>query len=70
METKHSCKKRHLQTTFITVCSHCKRNLDKNGKWQQVEAIDVADTDVEFTHGLCPECAEKYYPREFKSVFE
>ncbi|MCD6397361.1 MAG: PAS domain S-box protein [Spirochaetaceae bacterium] len=32
------------------------------GYWEQVEVYIKDHSKVEFTHGLCPECAKKLYP--------
>ena len=35
---------------------------DDHGYWNQLETYIAAHSDVEFTHGLCPECVPKLYP--------
>ena len=37
---------------------HCKKIRDDQGYWQRVETYLHARTDVEFSHGLCPDCAD------------
>ena len=44
---------------IIPICASCKKIRDDNGFWQQVEVYVSAHTDVMFSHGCCPECAEK-----------
>ncbi len=47
---------------IIPICASCKKVRDDSGFWQQVEVYVRDHTDAEFSHGLCPECAEKLYP--------
>jgi len=46
---------------LLPVCSHCKKIRDDTGYWQQIEAYIKDNSDAEFTHSVCPECAEKFY---------
>lgn len=41
---------------IIPICSYCKRIRDDAGYWQKVEAYLADQSDVSFTHGMCPEC--------------
>jgi DNA-binding response OmpR family regulator len=45
---------------MLPICSSCKKIRDDKGYWNQLEFYISEHTDAEFTHGLCPECAEKY----------
>jgi DNA-binding response OmpR family regulator len=45
---------------FIPICALCKKIRDDEGYWDQLEAYISKHTDAKFTHGLCPECVEKY----------
>jgi PAS domain S-box-containing protein len=47
---------------LLPICASCKRIRDDGGYWQQVEAYVSSHSEAEFTHGLCPECADKLYP--------
>ncbi|MBK8934318.1 MAG: hypothetical protein IPM76_18780 [Chloroflexi bacterium] len=63
-----------LQTTLgevktlsglLPICANCKKIRDDQGYWQDV-AVYVRDhSEAEFTHGMCPECMEAYYPEAF-----
>ena len=44
---------------LIPICASCKRIRDDKGYWKQVERYIREHADVQFTHGLCPECSEK-----------
>lgn len=47
---------------MLPICSNCKRIRDDNGYWQMVEVYIKEHSQAKFSHGLCPECAEKLYP--------
>jgi len=46
---------------LIPICSHCKKIRDDKGYWNQIESYIHKHSDAEFSHGICPECAQKYY---------
>ena len=45
---------------FIPICASCKKIRNDEGYWDQLEAYISKHTDAVFTHGICPECFEKY----------
>ena len=47
---------------MLPICSHCKKIRDDKGYWNQIEAYIRDHSEVEFSHGICQECARKYYP--------
>lgn len=48
---------------FLPICANCKKIRDDAGYWHQVEVYIEARAEVEFSHGICPECQEKLYPK-------
>ncbi|OQX05667.1 MAG: response regulator [Desulfobacteraceae bacterium IS3] len=49
---------------MLPICSVCKKIRDDQGYWNQIEAYLKIHSDILFTHGICPECAEKTYGNE------
>ncbi len=47
---------------FLPICASCKNIRDDTGYWQQIESYLSEHANVEFTHGICPECVAKLYP--------
>lgn len=47
---------------LIPICSKCKKIRDDKGYWNQLESYIHNHTGVDFSHGICPECAKKLYP--------
>jgi PAS domain S-box-containing protein len=46
---------------LLPICSHCKKIRDDQGQWHMVEAYVQERTDVDFSHGICPDCLNKHY---------
>ncbi len=49
---------------FLPVCSFCK-SIRVNEDWIPIEDFISKRSEAVFSHGLCPECAEKHYPELF-----
>ncbi len=47
---------------FLPICAYCKKIRDDEGFWQQVEKYVSDRSAAVFSHGICPECARRYYP--------
>jgi hypothetical protein len=47
---------------LLPICASCKNIRDDNGYWTQVEAYVGAHSAAEFTHSLCPNCVDRYFP--------
>ena len=52
---------------MLPICCACKNIRDDKGYWKQVEQYMGEHADIEFTHGICPECAKKLYPDFYKN---
>jgi len=50
---------------LIPICASCKKIRDDKGYWNQLEKYIIEHSGAKFTHGICPECAEKFR-NEFK----
>lgn len=46
---------------LIPICASCRRVRDDKGYWSQIEAYIRDHSEVDFSHGLCPDCAKNYY---------
>lgn len=53
---------------ILPICSSCKKIRDDKGSWKQLEAYISNHSGIEFSHGYCPECAQKAMEeiKEFK----
>ena len=48
---------------YLPICSSCKRIRDSGNEWHQLESFLREKSVVEFTHTLCPDCKEKFFPK-------
>jgi len=46
---------KHLQG-LLPICSYCKKVRDDDNYWQQVDSYISKHSEVEFSHGICPDC--------------
>ena len=46
---------------FLPICASCKKIRDDQGYWTKIETYISDHSGAEFTHGLCPQCADKLY---------
>lgn len=47
---------------LLPICMYCKKIRDDNGYWNQLEAYISKYANTQFSHSICEECLEKYYP--------
>lgn len=45
---------------LLPLCGNCHKVRDDQGYWQQVEIYVSERSAVEFTHGMCPDCARRF----------
>lgn len=48
---------------FLPICASCKKIRDDKGYWTQIESYIKNHSEAEFSHSICPDCAEKLYGR-------
>lgn len=53
---------------LLPICAGCKRIRDDGGYWNQIERYISNHTKASFSHGICPECAIKFYESEGMEV--
>jgi hypothetical protein len=49
-------------TGLIPICANCKKVRNDKGYWQQVETYMHEHAQVDFSHGICPDCIKILYP--------
>jgi len=63
-ELLESLEKVKLLSGFLPICANCKKIRDDKGYWNQIEQYISNHANVEFSHGICPECSEKFYGKQ------
>lgn len=54
---------------LLPICSSCKKIRDDEGYWEEVETYISKHVDVNFSHGICPNCVKKLYPSIYNDIF-
>jgi len=62
IELKSALEKVKKLSGLLPICSFCKNIRDDKGYWNRIENYIREHSEAEFSHGLCPECANKHYP--------
>ena len=59
-------ERNHVKTLqgLIPICMHCHRIRDDAEIWQKLETYLEQHSEAAFSHSLCPECLEKFYPSQ------
>ncbi len=51
---------------LLPICTSCKKIRNDKGYWEQMEMYISERSEADFTHGICPECAQRIYPAYYK----
>jgi uncharacterized protein with PIN domain len=52
---------------ILPICAHCKKIRKDEGDWIAMEKYISEHSEAQFSHGVCPDCRNKYYlPRRNK----
>jgi hypothetical protein len=46
--------------SLLPVCAWCKKVRNDSGYWYQIEKYITANSRTKITHGICPDCQEKF----------
>ncbi len=61
-QLREALSKVRMLSGFLPICASCKKIRDDKGYWNQIENYIREHSEAEFSHGICPECQEKFYP--------
>jgi CheY-like chemotaxis protein len=62
-ELQNALKEIQTLSGLIPICASCKKIRDDKGFWNQVEIYIQDRSNAKFSHGICPDCADKFYPK-------
>jgi PAS domain S-box-containing protein len=62
IELQEALTKVKTLSGMLPMCASCKKIRDDKGYWEQIEVYIREHSEVDFSHGLCPDCATKLYP--------
>ena len=66
-ELQEPYDKSEMLQGLLPICASCKKIRDNDGYWNEIEDYIRDRSEADFTHGCCPECAQKYYPEFTKT---
>ena len=46
---------------LLPICASCKKIRDDKGYWNQIESYIQKHSGAQFSHGICPDCAQKIF---------
>jgi hypothetical protein len=58
-ELKDALEQVRTLSGLLPICSWCKKIKNDRGYWQKIEEYIQQHSDVQFSHGLCQDCASK-----------
>jgi PAS domain S-box-containing protein len=58
-QLRSALKRIRTLDSLLPVCAVCKKIRDENGHWHHMVSYISSRTDTQFSHGYCPECAQK-----------
>ncbi len=47
---------------IVPICAYCRKVRDDKEYWQNVELYCGRQLDVDFSHGICPDCFKRIHP--------
>ncbi len=53
---------------LLPICSYCKKIRNDRNYWQQVEGYLGDHSEIQFSHGICPECYARYVQPELDQL--
>ncbi len=53
---------------IVPICANCKKIRDDEGYWNHLEVYIQNHSQAEFSHGICPDCANELYPGIKKNI--
>jgi len=66
LELQEALHKVKTLSGLLPICASCKKIRNDKGHWEQMEVYIRDRSEAEFSHGICPECAQKLYPEYYK----
>jgi len=48
------------------MCAYCDKSKNDDGYWENAYEYSRIFPDKKISHGVCPECFQKYFPDEYE----
>ncbi len=66
-ELTEALNKVKLLTGLLPICSYCSKIRDKD-HWERIDMYIAKHSQVDFSHGICPDCYQKVVVPEYKKL--
>lgn len=60
-DLQNALKEIRMLQGILPICMHCHKIRTDKESWQRLESYISEHSDAKFSHGICPECAKKYF---------
>ena len=60
VELQHALQQVKTLSGLLPVCMFCKKVRNDQGYWARIEQYLAEHADVEVSHGVCPDCGQKF----------
>jgi PAS domain S-box-containing protein len=67
-DLQHALSEVKALSGLLPICSSCKKIRDDKGYWNNLEQYISKHSEAEFSHGICPDCAQKLYPELYRKI--
>ena len=62
-ELQHALAEVRTLSGLLPICAWCKKVRDDKGYWERMESYFETHSQMQFTHGICPDCIQKHHSR-------
>jgi CheY-like chemotaxis protein len=53
---------------LLPICAQCNKIRNDEGYWERIEKYISSHSEADFSHSICPDCAQELYPEYFKKI--
>lgn len=69
-DLQHALQEVETLRGLLPICAGCKKIRDDQGYWNHIETYFSKHSGIDFTHTLCPDCIQHYYPEYWQQMQE
>lgn len=69
-QTEELQKELKILEGILPICASCKKIRNEKGEYEQIEKYVTEHSEASFSHGICPECANRLYPEYFSNQID
>jgi hypothetical protein len=52
-----------VKRNIVPICMHCKMIRDEQDNWRSVEGLFDKGAEIDYSHGICPNCLKIHHPK-------